>query len=263
MGVRAARARLPRGLSRALHQARRSAHLRRGHHRLPRRLGRRAGALRRAARPHDAGQDHRRRPAGRRLRRPPRHHGDGGAAGLHLPGRHAVGQSAGDGSRGGHAARPRGAGRLRASRDARTRCRGRPHRRRVGGGPPVHAQPRRPHDDAVLLRGAGAQFRRREAGRHRAVRRLLAAHARERHLPGAVAVRGDDDLPGPDATTTSPEPPPRPRRSSPAEEGEPCATSTRRTSPPSPCRAWRCTCASSASCALAAWSASPARIWRR
>ena len=81
--------------------------LRRGHHRLPRRLGRRPGALRRAARPHDAGQDHRRRPAGGRLRRPPRHHGDGGSAGLHLPGRHAVGQSAGDGGRGGHAARSR------------------------------------------------------------------------------------------------------------------------------------------------------------
>ena len=56
------------------------------------------------ARPHDAGQDHRRRPARGRLRRPPRRHGDGGAAGLHLPGRHAVGQSAGHGRRHRHPA---------------------------------------------------------------------------------------------------------------------------------------------------------------
>ena len=82
---------LPRSLSRPLHEVRRAAHLRRGHHGLPRRLGRRAGALRRDARPHDARQDHRRRPSCGRLRRPPRHHGDRGASRLHLPGRHAVG----------------------------------------------------------------------------------------------------------------------------------------------------------------------------
>ena len=63
------------------------ADLRRGHHRLPRGLGRRAGALRRPARPDHARQDHRRRPARGRLRRPPRDHGDGGPARVHLPGR--------------------------------------------------------------------------------------------------------------------------------------------------------------------------------
>ena len=48
---------------------RRAARLRRGHHRLPRRARRGAGADRRHARPHDPGQDHRRRAAGRGLRR--------------------------------------------------------------------------------------------------------------------------------------------------------------------------------------------------
>ena len=58
-----------RGAARALHAPRRAAHLRRGDDRLPRRARRRAGALRRHARPHHARQDHRRRHAGRRLRR--------------------------------------------------------------------------------------------------------------------------------------------------------------------------------------------------
>ncbi len=102
-----------------LHGLRRRTDLRRSHHRVPRRLGRGAGAVRRAARPDHAGQDHRRRPPRRRLRRPPRDHGDGGAARLDLPGGHALRQPAGDGGRRGGAARPFGAGRLRTAREAR------------------------------------------------------------------------------------------------------------------------------------------------
>ena len=69
MGVVPPDAGLPRAAARAGRPRRRAAHLRRGDHRLPRRPRRRAGALRRAARPDDHGQDHRRRPARRRLRR--------------------------------------------------------------------------------------------------------------------------------------------------------------------------------------------------
>ena len=58
------------GLRELCDAPRRAARLRRGDDRLPRRLGRRAGALRRAARPDDAGQGDRRRAAHRRLRRP-------------------------------------------------------------------------------------------------------------------------------------------------------------------------------------------------
>ena len=54
-------------------------------------LRRRAGALRRHARPDLPRQDHRRRPAGGGLRRPGRHHGHGRAARPGLPGRDAVG----------------------------------------------------------------------------------------------------------------------------------------------------------------------------
>ena len=71
-GRRSAGARLPRGAARALRRVGRAARLRRGDHRLPRRARRRAGALRRPARPDDPRQDRRRRPAARRLRRPRR-----------------------------------------------------------------------------------------------------------------------------------------------------------------------------------------------
>ena len=66
-GARAARARLPRGTARALHARGRAADLRRGDDRLPRRVRRRAGALRHRARPHLPRQGGGRRPA----RRPP------------------------------------------------------------------------------------------------------------------------------------------------------------------------------------------------
>ena len=68
-GRRPAGAGLPRGAARALRRGRRAARLRRGDHRLPRRARRRAGALRRPARPDDPRQDRRRRPAARRVRR--------------------------------------------------------------------------------------------------------------------------------------------------------------------------------------------------
>ena len=61
--------------ARALHAARHPADLRRGDLRLPRVGRRRAGDLRRHAGPDVPRQDHRRRPAGRRLRRTRRHHG--------------------------------------------------------------------------------------------------------------------------------------------------------------------------------------------
>ena len=79
-------------LRRAVHAARRGAHLRRGDDRLSRRPAGRAGRVRDPARPHDARQGDRRRHARRRLRRPPRHHGEARAARPGLPGRHAVGK---------------------------------------------------------------------------------------------------------------------------------------------------------------------------
>ena len=87
------------GAARPLHGARHRADLRRGDLRLPRGGRRRAGPLRRAAGPDVPGQDHRRRAAGGRLRRPRRHHGPGGAGGPGVSGGHAVGQPAGDDGR--------------------------------------------------------------------------------------------------------------------------------------------------------------------
>ena len=75
---------------------RRAARLRRGDHRLPRRARRRPGALRRHARPDDARQDRRRRPAARGVRRPGRADGAARAGRRRLPGGHALGQPARD-----------------------------------------------------------------------------------------------------------------------------------------------------------------------
>ena len=69
------------GLRAPDHAARRAADLRRGDDRLPRRPRRRAGAVRRHARPHLPRQGDRRRPAGRGLRRAARAHGAGRPAG--------------------------------------------------------------------------------------------------------------------------------------------------------------------------------------
>ena len=79
-GRRAAAARLPAAAAQPVRRARRAADLRRGDHRLPRRARRRAGAVRRAPRSDTPGQDRRRRPAARHLRRPRRRHGRGRAA---------------------------------------------------------------------------------------------------------------------------------------------------------------------------------------
>ena len=69
-----AQARLPAGVARRDPQARHSADLRRGRDRLPLRLWRGAGILRRHARPLQPGQDRGRRLCARRHRRPRRHH---------------------------------------------------------------------------------------------------------------------------------------------------------------------------------------------
>ena len=75
------------------------ARLRRSDLRLPRGDGRGAADLRRPPGPDLPRQDHRRRPAGRRLWRPRRHHGARRAGGARLPGRHALGQPARDDGR--------------------------------------------------------------------------------------------------------------------------------------------------------------------
>ena len=104
---------LPQDAARGMRSRRRAVDLRRGHDRLSRRPGRRAGTVRRAPGPHDARQDHRRRHAGGRVRRPARHHGAARALGPGLPGGHLVGQP------GGHDGRPRHPGTDRGSRLSR------------------------------------------------------------------------------------------------------------------------------------------------
>ena len=89
----------------------RAADHRRGDDRFPAQPGRdvRAGRGRRglAARPDDLRQGDRRRAAGRRIRRPGRHHGLSGADRAGVPGRHAVRKSDRDRRRAGHPAGPR------------------------------------------------------------------------------------------------------------------------------------------------------------
>ena len=75
------------GLPRAHRRARRAAHLRRGHHRLPGRLRRRHRPLRGHPGPRHGRQDRRRRPARRGVRRPSRRHGPAGPGRRRLPGR--------------------------------------------------------------------------------------------------------------------------------------------------------------------------------
>src|SRR5207248_163186 len=80
---------IPRGIAPPLRRERRAARLRRGDHRLPRGPRRRAGALRRAARPDGARQDRRRRAAARGGRRARRADGAARAGGRRLSGGHA------------------------------------------------------------------------------------------------------------------------------------------------------------------------------
>ena len=74
------------GLRDICDRGRRAAVLRRGDDRLPHRQGLRAGAFRHHAGPDDAGQDHRRRPASRRLRRQQGDHAHRRTRGTHVPG---------------------------------------------------------------------------------------------------------------------------------------------------------------------------------
>ena len=89
-GRRAARARVPRAPPRALHRVRRAARVRRGDHRVPDRVRRRAGRVRGHAGPHDPRQGDGRRVPVRGVRRPPRRDGAARAGRPRLPGRDAV-----------------------------------------------------------------------------------------------------------------------------------------------------------------------------
>ena len=123
-GCRAAGARVPRGAARALRRVRRAARLRRGDHRLPPRSRRRAGALRRHARPDDPREDRRRRAAARGVRRPRRADGAARAGRRRLPGGDALREPARDGGRAlgaAQAPRPRRVRRARAPRRAARR----------------------------------------------------------------------------------------------------------------------------------------------
>ena len=160
---------------------------------------RRAALLRRRARPHLPRQDHRRRPARRRLRRPRRHHGDGRAARPRLPGRHALRQPAGDGRRHRHAARccrtPASIARsTRWASSSRLACATPPR-------PPSRPSPC--SSSARCSRSSSprcsARLRLGEGRRYRTLRALLPRHARRRRLPPAVAVRGDVRLDRPHA----------------------------------------------------------------
>ena len=124
-----AQAGLPAGAARRDQEARHPADLRRGRDRLPLRLWRRAGVLRRHARPLHPGQDRRRRLCAGRHRRPRRHHealrsAGHGRRGFHLPGRHAVGQPGRRGRGPGDAGDPEAARRLRAGLRHRPRADG-------------------------------------------------------------------------------------------------------------------------------------------
>ena len=88
--------RIPRRAAEDLRPRGQPAGVRRGDLRLPRRAGRRAAGLRRQAGPDLPGQDHRRRPAGRRVWRTRGCDGAGGAVGTGVSGGNAVGKSPGD-----------------------------------------------------------------------------------------------------------------------------------------------------------------------
>ena len=122
------------GSSRAHVCTRRAPRLRRGDDRVSRSSGRRAGALRRDARPDDAGEGDRRRASRRRVRRTPRDHGAGRARRPRLPGGDALRKSARDDGRNRDAAG-----------DLRARCLGRSRTSwRAARGRSVLARRRRP-----------------------------------------------------------------------------------------------------------------------
>ena len=149
------------------------------------------GLLRHHAGPHHARQGHRRRHAGRRLRRQARDHGADRAARSRVPGGHAVRQS----GRGGR--RPRDAAPIQATRILRARCRD--ARSRLHGRPGGSAEARR---RSVLLRSRSAacsastspnaipdSYETVMRMRQGALQSLLPRDARRRHLPRAVGLR--------------------------------------------------------------------------
>ena len=99
MGVVPPERRLPRGLARVVRSHRRPARVRRGDQRLPGLARRRPAVARRAPRPDLPRQDHRRRPAGRCLRRPRGSDAHRRAGRARVSGRHALRQSARDDGR--------------------------------------------------------------------------------------------------------------------------------------------------------------------
>ena len=159
--------------------ARRAPHLRRGDDRLPRRLRRRAGALRRHARPDLPRQDRRRRPAGRRLRRPR----DIMASVAPLGPVYQAGTLSGNPLAMAAGlkmleilAPPRHLRAARAASAQRSSTASAPLARERGIAP--HVEPRRLDVHRLLHRRAGHRLRQRQEVGHRALRHVLPRHAR-------------------------------------------------------------------------------------
>ena len=141
------------GAARADAAARGAADLRRSDDRLPRGLRRCAVTAGHRAGSHDARQDRRRRPAGRRVRRPGRDHGSCAAGRQSVSGRHAQRQSAGHGRRLRDAASCCATSRRTSGwSNLSARLGSRAARRGNGGRRAASVRPRRQHDDAVLCR---------------------------------------------------------------------------------------------------------------
>ena len=144
MGVVPPRARVQRRPGRDRARRRGAADHRRGDDRIPAepvrdvRAGRRGRGL--AAGPDDVRQGDRRRPAGRRVRRPRGHHGHAGADRAGLPGGHAVREPDRHRGRAGHAARLRRRRLPAPGRDRRHRRRSRRRRRWPRPGVPHRLQ---------------------------------------------------------------------------------------------------------------------------
>ena len=148
---------------------------------------RRPGALRRDARPHLPGQDHRRRAARRGLRRPRRHHGPGGALGPRLPGGHAVRQPAGHGRRLRHPRPPAPHGHSTSGwRRWPSACRSACARAAQAAGVMLTVNRVGSMFTPFFCRGPGDRLRRaRKHLGHGALRALLPRHARARRVPAA------------------------------------------------------------------------------
>ena len=180
---------IPRGTARPLRSARRAARLRRSDFRVPRRGRRRAAGVSRPPGSDLPRQDHRRRPAGRRVWRPRRPHGTGLAGGTRLSGRHAVGQPARDDRRP-LVADGAVAEALSPPREARRAARGRPRGRGARGGRADAGQRLRFAGDAVLHERTGAGSAVRAQVGHGRVRQVLQRDAGAGRVSAAVAVRG-------------------------------------------------------------------------